>query len=583
MDDQPQTDHSSAGEVPPKFELAIEVQGSNGIPSFNGTLQRRNVFLGANGSGKSKLLDHLKGSKKYGLPDTVIYVEGGRVVTPPTSVQINRNNADTYRSLKTARDSYVKQRPGLLKNRTETAFFLLKKMNEGIKSDHSDKVEEWRRKGEIGDCPLRGQDPFVELFELFHIVFPSISLKLMPESEDIRCEKRGATYAPTYLSDGEKQVLCLLADIALLADDGSLIVVDEPELNLHPHLAEDLWNTVELRYPNCVFIYATHSVAFTLRASVEKVFVLNRDDQPTIEIGSIAELNSGELRPFLGAIPAILASDVCLLVEGTQKSFDTALYRWITGVPNLVIEPIGGSSEVANASKGVGVWEKIAPASKILGVIDRDFNTDEKLSELDNEHLLVLKLHEAESYLCDPMIIHKIASGIGSAPKIPTIDEITNKILSHAEESVRYVVAQRAFMRLRFPLNPSLLNSQVRSIGSDADLVEAIKAECLKEGEKIKPLYDAGEVANVVNKELKRCRKVITECDIDGILRIFEGKELLKTLHTLASCPDPESVIRAATKHLNIGDFANIKQLRDDLLTGLHHRETLHKNSSGLP
>ena len=54
-------------------------------------------------------------------------------------------------------------------------------------------------------------------------------------------------------------------------------MVDEPELNLHPELAERLWTLLESEYDDKRFLYATHSIQFALRPNVEALYVLSQD------------------------------------------------------------------------------------------------------------------------------------------------------------------------------------------------------------------------------------------------------------------------------------------------------------------
>lgn len=554
--------------MPTKFELTVEVQGGHGVPSFSGTLRNVNVILGANGTGKSKLLNQIRDqAPSLELPERVIYVEGGRVVTPPDTVQLDRNTFQPFQTLTSARQQHSGRRAGLLRDRTHYAFLLLKKTEDENKLQHSDQVEEWRKGGRIGDLPTRSRPPLDELFELFHRVFPEITLEMLPDSLQLQCTKNAMQYSPSGLSDGEKQALCLLADIALLADESSLIIVDEPELNLHPHLAEDLWNAIELRYPDCVFIYATHNIAFSMRSHVDAVFILGRANEPSIAIDSPLDLDPNDLRPFLGAIPAILASDQCLIVEGTEKSFDAVFYRWVIDRPTLVIEPMGGASDVAGAAKGSGVWSRVAPSMKIVGVIDRDFRSDEELGGLAADHLSILELHEAESFLCDPKIIHAVASALGSIDPIPTEEEVVAKILDYAKETLFYVVAQRIFRRLAIPLRPSLLRAECRSLANEADLLAKIKAGCAEEKSKAVSKLDKNEVEAAFNSELHRCKSLVDSNDIAGMLKVFEGKQLLARLHRYAACPHPEAVARAASHHLKLDDYPRLMQLRDNLRT----------------
>lgn len=546
------------------YPIKIEAEGS--APAFDGELRRINIILGANGTGKSSLLRWLRENVGLnGLPDNVIYVEGGRTVSPPNNLRTTRANFNRFNSLDSAEQHHSGLQSSSLKDRVTDAFMRLYKKGEYEKSQHSDEVTKWNRGARNGPLPERNYPPLDELFDLFNSVFPEITLELDIQKLNIKCNKGGKEYSPSQLSDGERQTLCLLADIALLAEENSLIIVDEPELNLHPHLAEELWNTIELRYPNCVFVYATHNIAFSLRPSVEAAFILAGSEKPVLAVGSPFELDTKELRPFLGAIPAILVSDRCLLVEGLDKSFDIIFYRWLLDMESLVIEPLGSSSEVLAATKGSGVWGRIAPSTRVIGVIDRDYQSDQKLKDIAGDNLVVLDFHEAESYLCHPKIIFEVASSLGTLNKISSVREIENIIFEFAKNTLHAVVAKRSALKLALPLTPSLIKQQADRIQSDEKLMEEFTKACEVERNKAINELNGEEVQGVLKEELKYCRKIIEERKIDEVLKIFEGKELLNKLHSKAGCNRPDAVVRAAAKHLKIEDYAHLRNLQKTL------------------
>ena len=232
--------------------------------------------------------------------------------------------------------------------------------------------------------------------------------------ERIICTKNGNDYNPGNLSDGEKQVLCLLADIVLNAEAKSFVIVDEPEQNLHPLLAARVWGIIEERLPDAVFLYATHSLSFAIRESVETVIVLSgRHNENQIQLSTPLELDFEELRPFLGAIPSILASDHCVFVEGHDQSFDSIFYQWLLGGAGTNVVPVGGSDDVIRAATGTGAWGQLADKVRIVGIIDRDFRASGELEGLGAPLIHVLPLHEAESYLCIPELVYDLANHLG--------------------------------------------------------------------------------------------------------------------------------------------------------------------------
>ena len=79
------------------------------MPLFRAELRRVSVIMGANGTGKSKLLNYFRGDPREvreSVEDPlrpVVYVEGARVVSPPDPLQLNGSNINEYKSIETAR------------------------------------------------------------------------------------------------------------------------------------------------------------------------------------------------------------------------------------------------------------------------------------------------------------------------------------------------------------------------------------------------------------------------------------------------------------------------------------------------
>lgn len=80
----------------------------------------------------------------------------------------------------------------------------------------------------------------------------------------------GSSYPAIQMSDGEKVMLYLIAQVLQAPKDG-FIVVDEPEMYLHKTILEKLWDILEAKRPDCIFIYLTHDLDFaTSRTTAKK-------------------------------------------------------------------------------------------------------------------------------------------------------------------------------------------------------------------------------------------------------------------------------------------------------------------------
>ncbi len=294
------------------------------------TFERIAVLLGSNGAGKSSALrDVLQTLNNTQYGDRVVTVEGGRTITINHRLRLNRKNFQQYETVEQAEATHKGKVKSTLSSRVFDALMHLDRRGAQLKSEHSDAVEAWNKDGRAGDYPSREVPPLDRVFELFSEIFPHLSLELGAESKAMNVTRANidAPYPASSLSDGEKQVFSILADLESLRRTGNVFLIDEPELNLNPDLANRLWDTIESEYAESFFVYATHSVSFAMRQSVDDIVVLSANDNSITHIASIHELPDDELPLLLGSIPSILSANRVLITEGTDRSFDPIFFR----------------------------------------------------------------------------------------------------------------------------------------------------------------------------------------------------------------------------------------------------------------
>lgn len=527
--------------------------------------QRVNVILGANGAGKSKLLSEIRdnvsqitGGKK------AVYIEGGRTIKIRDVLQLDHTNYGHFDRYESAITTYLSKRNQLLADRVFDALIVLDKKDAQLKSAHSDAVEMWIEAGQQGDCPKRKQPPLDHLFELFTEIFPRISLSYNADARQLWAEKDGNRYGPSGLSDGEKQVFSILADLIELEDDHDLIIADEPELNLHPELAERVWTLIENEFPLKHFIYATHSISFALRPNVSQVWVVSASHQNITKFEGLSSLERDDVVSFLGAIPGILSADHVLVTEGHEKSFDAIFYRWLLGDSKLEIYPAGSCTEVEAVVKKSGLWSQVASNIRLQGVTDGDYRPISATPGIKT-----LAYHEAESYLCHPDLIVQVAERIGSQESPLTVDTVTTIIFDQLQSERTAIAARRAFFALKINLAASLSRKNLEGLTTAEQLVDAITEACTHEIAKAQEVFDRTRTTQLIQQELSAIDGIFESKNLDEALKYIPGKELLQKLSPKAGCRNGADLMRSLSKNFEASNFCHIRALREQLIADL--------------
>ncbi len=543
------------------FEI---ITSRTGEKRFN--FERVNVLLGSNGTGKSKLLQELqKRCDTFLAGYTPVRIEGGRAVQMVDSLELNNRNYGEFKTFDQILSGFRQKRTQTLTSRLFHGLKALEQRGVDSKIAHSDAIVQWENSGGLAKRPPPPTDPMIRVFEIFNDIFPTIKLRYRRSDNRLLCTKRASEYGPTGLSDGEKQVFSILVDVIELTDEKSVLFVDEPELNLNPGLANRLWTSIESLLPRAVFIYATHSVNFALRESVQKLLVLSNSDDSIQEIDGLNELSYSDQKDLLGNIPSLIAHKNALVVEGYDESFDVVFYRWLLEGESFLPSPVGGSEDVAAMATRSGKWEKISPEISITGVIDRDYKSDKEVAQLKEKGLIVLDLHEAESYLCDPYLLHSLIQKLGTLEPIPTRIEIESKLFEYIDRNLFAICAKRANARLSLSIRPSMSSKSLQKINNYDDLERVFVADVSKQIERAQLVLDVKNVKSILKEEQTRLKELNNTKNVNIALQLLPAKELLKEFSVWFKLTDTNSLARAVRKHLEVRDFPFLVKLQTKL------------------
>jgi predicted ATPase len=147
-------------------------------------------------------------------------------------------------------------------------------------------------------------DAYLSIIDTIRLVYPSFDdFSLEPERNDRglldwRWKENGNSYEfrPYQLSDGTLRFMALVTLLKLPQEDmPSLVIIDEPELGLHPAAITVLADLLKSASMKTQIIVSTQSVSLVSNTNVEDVLVVEKEDDQSV----FKHLNRSELSSWL--------------------------------------------------------------------------------------------------------------------------------------------------------------------------------------------------------------------------------------------------------------------------------------------
>jgi predicted ATPase len=246
-------------------------------------------------------------------------------------------------------------------------------------------------------------------------IFDFKSLEINPSSDDrtLQVFVNGRSYPASDLGSGLIHFILTLTAAAIARP--AYVLIDEPELNLHPSLQLEFLTTLG-SYATDGVIFATHSIGLA-RAAAEQVYSLRRIDDGVAEVRILE--TTPRLSEFLGELSYSghrdLGFDKLLLVEGANDVRTIQQLLRLAGKDHrVVLLPLGGS-QLINASREVELQEIKRIASDVYALIDSERTTEaaelgkdrdgfRKACEQAGIKCHILQRRSIENYLSDSAI-----------------------------------------------------------------------------------------------------------------------------------------------------------------------------------
>ena len=244
--------------------------------------------------------------------------------------------------------------------------------------------------------------PFDQLNELLELGTLTISLK-NSNDEEILAQHRnnGTSFSIAQMSDGERNAAILAATV-LTVEPETIVLIDEPERHLHRSIIEPFLSALFERRRDCIFVVSTHEIALPAVNPGTRVLMVRSCawNGNTAKAWDVEVLESNADLPDELRLDILGARRRLLFVEGTtgNRSLDWPLYNAL--FPGLSVVPKGSCSDVQRAVSGLRGSQHLHHV-EAFGLIDKDDRSDSEVDELAGNNIFALDVCSAEAiYYC---------------------------------------------------------------------------------------------------------------------------------------------------------------------------------------
>lgn len=340
-------------------------------------------------------------------------------------------------------------------------------------------------------------------------------------------------YTASDLSDGERVIFYLIGQV-LLAEENSILIIDEPELHIHKSILGPLWDEIEKSRPDVGFVYITHDLDFASSRSSAKIYAVEEFEFANsrwkiTESESVEDLPQPTLLKILGSRKDII------FVEG-ENGKDSQLFRLL--YPTKTIVERGACDRVVSTVKAFQTCQTLHD-KQCKGIIDRDGRTNEECAVLANDDIVVLPVSEIENLLLLPEIWEQVLlsreyDGTELAEKVAETKELIINAATDDIDRFAVRITKRKLDRIikRTGLNArndvAALDAEWQQVVAEID-IPAIAAESKAE---LQGHIDNGNINGVL--ELYDNKGMLIQCARNVFSQSYEAffEELLRKLNS---------------------------------------------------
>lgn len=467
------------------------------------------VIVGANGAGKSRFGKEIE--QRY-------YDNTFRISALKTVMPIDETADVKANSITGEYNKYFKENKQLsLKTEFEQLFALLIREEMQNLIDYKNEISQGREAKLKPSTLDKTQVMWEKIFPHHKIIRSNGKLEIVSDTSP-------NNYNAMQMSHGEKVVLYLIA-ASLIARPNSIIIVDEPEMHLHPSMTSSLWNDIESQRPDCCFIYLTHDLNFAVSRSGKRIWVKSYDAETNSFDYEFIE-NSDSLPEDI-YLELLGGRKPVLFVEGdTTSSIDNRLYPLV--FTEYTVKPLGGCSKVIEVTRAFSEMKNFHMLES-RGIVDRDRRTSHEVEYLRSKNIYVPNVAEVENLLLIEPVVRSVARCTGNN-----------------EEQVFKAVKQGVIKFFKSSIEEQALIHTRHRIRNGIEFRIDTRANTIEEfAHHIEHLTDEIDSRFTYTKLVEKFNRFVREENYPAILKFFNQKAMIaqSKVTTLCGFSTPDQYI----------------------------------------
>ena len=403
--------------------------------SFIAKIDSTTVIIGANGAGKTSLINELR---KNSIDE--MYVLPAQKLLYFVSNIHDRNGISRERYIQDLKKIDLKYETiDLYQTKIENDFSnKFTKLITLLVKDYTNIVT--RRSRKEKDLPLTLWD---RVEYIWNQIFPEIIFELEPDDRVIKVEKNGSKYSINGLSDGERCILFYIGNV-LLAPENSYIIVDEPETFLNAAVYNELWDLLISERPDCQFIFSSHNIDF-VQSRTNATYIWCKKFEAPYDL-DYEQLEKSQELPLSLLTEVSGTRKPILFCEGTKTSIDFKIYSKLFS-KFCFVKPVQGHKQVIQHTKAYNDLQYVH-GNTAYGIIDNDWMDESSIQVYKEQNIFVLPFNEVEMILVDEAVVKSCLPFDDDKEKQQKFENLQQSIIESCKEKKDKIISLALKKRL---------------------------------------------------------------------------------------------------------------------------------------